>query len=113
MGIDLDCVRVERHSPINLGSSDVPPKTKANPRKQELKDALDKAKPASDHIPSILKGASDAMTAKAWTGGTSADFGSGLSDQVGKAKKGGTDSVAEIQHAYDTCPSEIPDDGGN
>jgi hypothetical protein len=87
----------------------VPPKMKANPRKQELSEALGKAKTSSGTIPGILQPASSAMTAKAWVGGTSADFGSGLAEHEPGAKKGGTASVDEIQHAYDTCPAEIPD----
>jgi hypothetical protein len=87
----------------------VPPKMKANPRKQELSEALGRAKSTSGTIPGILQPATEAMTAKAWVGGSSGDFEGGLSEQVPAAKKGGTASVDEIQHAYDTCPAEIPD----
>lgn len=87
----------------------MPPKMKANPRKQELADALGRAKTSSGTIPGILQPASQAMTAKAWVGGSSKDFESGLTEQAPAARKGGTASVDEIQHAYDLCPSEIPD----
>ena len=87
----------------------MPPKMKANPRKQELSDALGRAKTASGTIPGILQPASTAMTSKAWVGGTSADFEAGLGEQEPGAKKGGTASVDEIQAAYDSCPAEIPD----
>lgn len=93
----------------------MPPKMKANPRKQELSEALGRARTTSGTIPGILQPAASAMSAKAWVGGSSADFESGLAEQEPGAKKGGTASVDEIQHAYDTCPSEIPDpdaDGG-
>jgi hypothetical protein len=87
----------------------MPPKMKANPRKQELSDALGRARTTSGTIPGILQPATTAMTAKAWVGGASADFESGLTEQTPGAKKGGTASVDEIQHAYDLCPAEIPD----
>lgn len=87
----------------------MPPKMKANPRKQELSDALGRARTTSATIPGILRPATQAMTSKAWVGGSSADFEGGLSEHVGGAKKGGTAAVDEIQHAYDTCPAEIPD----
>lgn len=87
----------------------MPPKMKNNPRKAELKEALTQIKSTSDSVPAVLQGASSAMTSKAWTGGTSGEFGSGLSDHVTQAKKGGTASVDEVQAAYDTCPAEIPD----
>lgn len=90
----------------------MPPKMKANPRKQELADALGRARTASGTIPGILQPAAEAMTAKAWVGGSSGDFEGGLSEQEPAAKKGGTASVDEIQHAYDTCPAEIPDPSG-
>jgi hypothetical protein len=89
---------------------------KANPRKQELADALSRAKTTSGTIPGILQPASQAMTARAWIGGASKDFEAGLSEQVPGATKGGTASVEEIQHAYDTCPAEVEDtstDGGH
>lgn len=91
----------------------MPPKMKANPRKQELSDALGRAKTASSTIPGILQPAAEAMTAKAWVGGTSQDFESGLTEQAPAAKKGGTASVDEIQHAYDACPAEIEDTAGD
>ena len=87
----------------------MPPKMKANPRKHELQVALGKAKEKSGTIPNVLKGASTAMSSKAWTGGTSGDFSSGLTGQESTAEKGGTASVDEVQHAYDTCPAEIED----
>jgi hypothetical protein len=89
----------------------VPPKMKANPRKHELSDALSRATTTAGTIPGILQPATSAMTAKAWVGGASAEFGSGLAEQAPAAKKGGTASVDEIQRAYDNCPAEIPDPG--
>jgi hypothetical protein len=82
---------------------------KANPRKQELSDALARARTSSGAIPGILQAAATAMTAKAWVGGASGDFEAGLAEQQPAAKKGGTASVDEIQAAYDACPAEIPD----
>jgi hypothetical protein len=82
---------------------------KANPRKQELSDALGRAKTSTGTIPGILEPVASAMTAKAWVGGSSGDFESGLTEQTPAAKKGGTASVDEIQHAYDNCPAEIAD----
>lgn len=87
----------------------MPPKMKANPRKQELSDALGRARATSATIPAILRPAAEAMTSKAWVGGASGDFEGGLSEHVAGAQKGGTASVDEVQHAYDTCPAEIPD----
>src|ERR1700712_1455662 len=87
------------------GGGVVPPKMKDNPRKHELGVALGQAKEKSGSIPAILQGAASAMTSKAWTGGTSGDF----SGQQSTAQRGGTASVEEIQHAYDTCPAEIED----
>lgn len=90
----------------------MPPKTKANPRKQELSDALSRARTVAGTIPAILQPASAAMSAKAWVGGSSPDFEAGLTEQVPAARKGGTDTVEEIQGAYDQCPAEIPDPSG-
>jgi hypothetical protein len=90
----------------------VPPKMKANPRKQELSEALSQATTTSGTIGSVLTPVSSAMTAKAWVGGSSGDFESGLTAQVPNAKKGGTATVDEIQHAYDVCPAEIEDTSG-
>ena len=90
----------------------MPPKMKANPRKQELSEALSRATTTSGTIAGILSPVSAAMTAKAWVGGSSGDFESGLTDQVPNAKKGGTATVDEIQHAYDACPAEIEDHSG-
>jgi hypothetical protein len=87
----------------------MPPKMKANPRKQELSEALTQATTSSGTIGSILSPVSTAMTAKAWVGGSSGDFESGLSTQIPNAKKGGTATVEEIQAAYDLCPAEIED----
>ena len=87
----------------------MPPKMKDNPRKHELAVALGQAREKSGSIPAILQGAASAMTAKAWTGGTSGDFSGDLTGQQSSAQKGGTASVEEIQHAYDTCPAEIED----
>ena len=87
----------------------MPPTMKANPRKQELSDALGRARSTSGTIASILQPASAAMTAKAWIGGSSPDFEAGLAEQEPAARKGGTASVEEIQHAYDLCPAEIED----
>jgi hypothetical protein len=87
----------------------MPPKMKDNPRKHELAVALGQAKGKSGTIPGVLQGAESAMSSKAWTGGTSGDFSGGLSGQQTTAQKGGTASVDEIQHAYDTCPAEIED----
>ncbi|RNM14962.1 hypothetical protein [Nocardioides pocheonensis] len=87
----------------------MPPKLKANPRKQELADALSRARTVAGTIPGILQPAAAAMSAKAWVGGSSHDFEAGLSEQAPAAKKGGTSSVEEIQSAYDRCPAEIPD----
>ena len=87
----------------------VPPKMKANPRKHELQVALGKAKEKSGTIPGVLQAAETAMSSKAWTGGTSGDFSADLTGQQTSAKNGGTNSVDEIQHAYDTCPAEIED----
>lgn len=87
----------------------MPPKMKANPRKHELEVALGRARTASGSIPAILHPAVRAMTAKAWVGGSSGDFEAGLADHEPSAKRGGTASVEEIQHAYDLCPAEIPD----
>jgi hypothetical protein len=85
---------------------------KPNPRRQELADALGRARTISGTIPGILQPASQAMTAKAWVGGSSGDFEAGLTEQTPAAKKGGTASVDEIQHAYDSCPAEIEDPSG-
>jgi hypothetical protein len=82
---------------------------KANPRKQELSEALGRAKTCSATIPGILQPASAAMSAKAWVGGTSGDFEAGLTEHGPAAKKGGTASVDEIQAAYDHGPAEIED----
>jgi hypothetical protein len=82
---------------------------KANPRKQELSDALGRARSTSGTIPAILQPASAALSAKAWVGGSSGDFEAGLTEQIPAAKKGGTATVDEIQAAYDQCPAEIPD----
>jgi len=82
---------------------------KANPRKQELSEALSRARSTSGTIPGILEPAAAAMTAKAWVGGSSGDFEGGLTEQIPGAKKGGTATVDEIQHAYDLCPAEVPD----
>jgi hypothetical protein len=87
----------------------VPPKMRDNPRKHELQVALSSAQTASGTIPDILKAASTAMTAKAWTGGTSDTFAAGLTDQQANATRGGTASVEEIQTAYDDCPAQIED----
>jgi hypothetical protein len=87
----------------------MPPKMKANPRKHELQVALGQAKAKSGTIPGVLQGAATAMSSKAWTGGTSGDFSGDLTGQQATAQKGGTDSVDEIQLAYDTCPAEIED----
>ena len=87
----------------------MPPKMKDNPRKHELEVALGQAKEKSGTIPGILKAAETAMSSKAWTGGTSGDFSADLTGQQTSAQKGGTASVDEIQHAYDTCPAEIED----
>jgi hypothetical protein len=89
----------------------VPPKMKDNPRKEELREALTRARSTAAGIPDILQQAATAMSAKAWTGGTSDAFSSGLSAQEANAKKGGTDSVEEIQTAYDQCPAQIEDHG--
>lgn len=91
----------------------MPPTTKANPRKQELSDALVRARSTAGTIPGILQPATAAMTAKAWTGGSSGDFEGGLTEHVAAAKKGGTASVEEVQHAYDSCPAELPDPSGD
>jgi hypothetical protein len=80
-----------------------------NPRKEELRDALGRAQSASEDIPDILKAASTAMSAKAWTGGTSDIFSSGLTAQQANATRGGSNSVEEIQTAYDNCPAQIED----
>jgi hypothetical protein len=87
----------------------MPPKMKANPRKHELQVALGQARSKSGTIPAILSGAATAMSSKAWTGGTSGDFSGDLTGQQTTAQRGGTASVDEIQHAYDTCPAEIED----
>lgn len=87
----------------------MPPTMKANPRRQELADARQRAMTAASNIPAILQPAAEAMTAKAWVGGTSGDFAAGLSEHVPAARRGGTASVDEIQAAYDRCPAEIPD----
>lgn len=87
----------------------MPPKMRDNPRKHELQVALSSAQTASGTIPDILKGASTAMTARAWTGGTSDAFGTGLTEQQSNATRGGTASVEEIQTAYDNCPAQIED----
>src|ERR1700712_1777935 len=81
------------------GGGVVPPKMKDNPRKHELAVALGQAREKSGSIPAILQGAASAMTAKAWTGGTSGDFSGDLTGQQSTAQKGGTASVEEIQHA--------------
>ena len=91
----------------------MPPTTKPNPRKQELADALGRARSTAGAIPGILEPATTAMTAKAWTGGASRDFESGLAEHVAGAKKGGTASVDEVQHAYDACPAELIDPSSN
>jgi len=87
----------------------VPPKMKANPRKQELSEALGRARTTSGTIPGILQPAASAMSAKAWTGGTSDIFSSGLTAQQANATRGGSNSVEEIQTAYDNCPAQIED----
>lgn len=87
----------------------MPPKMKDNPRKAELKTALGQAQGKSGSIEGILKGAQSAMEAKAWVGGSSDSFGSGLSGATTDAKKGGTDSVQEIQDEYDRTPAQVPD----
>jgi hypothetical protein len=87
----------------------VPPKMKDNPRKHELQVALSAAQTASSGIPDILTGASTAMSSKAWTGGTSDTFSSGLTEQKANATRGGTASVEEIQTEYDNCPAQIED----
>lgn len=69
-------------------------------RKKELAAAEGKAKTESALIPSILKDATSAWTAKAWTGGTSSDFESGLTAHVTSTKKAGEDSVEEIHQAW-------------
>jgi hypothetical protein len=85
---------------------------RANPRKQELSDALARAQSTAGTIPAILQPASAAMSAKAWVGGSSGDFEAGLTEQIPGAKKGGSATVEEIQAAYDQCPAEIPDPHG-
>ena len=87
----------------------MPPKMKDNPRKHELQVALGRVKEKSGTIPEVLRGAATAMSSKAWTGGTSGDFLSGLHEHETTAQKGGTASIDEVQHAYDTCPAEIED----
>jgi hypothetical protein len=87
----------------------MPPKMQANPRKQELSEALSQATTSSGTIGAILSPVSAAMTAKAWVGGSSRDFESGLTRQIPNARKGGTATVDEIQAAYDHCPAEIVD----
>jgi hypothetical protein len=87
----------------------VPPKMKANPRKEELRIALNQAKEKSGTIPGVLQGAETAMSSNAWTGGTSGDFSADLTGHQTTAQSGGTSSVDEIQHAYDTCPAEVED----
>ena len=89
------------------------PTTKPNPRKQELAEALGRARSTAGAIPGILEPATTAMTSKAWTGGASGDFESGLSEHVTGAKKGGSASVDEVQHAYDACPAELIDPSSN
>jgi hypothetical protein len=87
----------------------MPPKMKDNPRKAELKDALGKAQTKSGEIPAVLRDATSAMTAKAWTGGTSGDFSGGLSGHATTAQKGGTASVDEIDLALRSCPDQVQD----
>lgn len=87
----------------------MPPTMKANPRKHELEVALGRARTAAGSIPAILQPAAQAMTAKAWIGGSSGEFEAGLADHQPAARRGGTASIDEIQHAYDLCPAEIAD----
>jgi hypothetical protein len=84
---------------------------KDNPRKHDLQVALTAAQTASSGIPQILEGAKTAMSSKAWTGGTSDTFASGLTEQATNAKRGGTASVEEIQAEYDSCPAQVEDHG--
>jgi hypothetical protein len=87
----------------------MPTKMKDNPRRAELEDALRRASAISAEIPGVFTAATTAMSAKAWTGGTSGDFSGALSAHQDTARKGGSASVEEIQHAYDTTPDQVED----
>jgi hypothetical protein len=79
----------------------------ANPYKAAVGGALGRVKGYSSTAAAALDAAKTAWSAKAWTGGTSADFEAGLTAQATAAKNGGDACVGELQGMYDRQPDKV------
>lgn len=91
-----------------MGGSNTPPATLPNPRHADLVRALAQTKSQQGTTDTRLDAVTSAMTAKAWTGGTSDEFMSGLTSHktmIHNATQGCVDNVSD---ALRTCPATVP-----
>ena len=79
----------------------------ANPYRAAIGSALGSVKGYASTAAGALGAAKTAWSAKAWTGGTSADFEAGLTAQAGAAKDGGDACVSELQAMYNKEPEKV------
>lgn len=80
----------------------------ANPRKEELRQALRSLRNLNDGVPAILQPARDALEGGAWTGGASAAFAAELTGQHTTAVEAGDAAVEVARQAWANEPSTIP-----
>lgn len=80
-----------------------------NPRKEELRQALNRARGVSGTLPDVLRAAREARDAGAWTGGTSDDFFAELTTRDTNAGTAGDAAVEVVRAAYQAEPATLPD----
>ena len=87
------------------GGAKNPPATIANPMHAKLVAALHQVQTMQPKYDDSLKDVVSAMKGDAWTGGTSAQFGSELSTHVRSIHTGTQGCIDNVQTALSNCPA--------